>query len=72
MSNRVPPLTSIPPDRSVAMQRFENATEDEAHDQGQWAYTFGIIIGHNPYFSGTMQWDWWNSGWYFAQQDDEG
>ncbi len=69
---RVPELHGIKPDGSLSTKYLLDATEHEAHNQGEWAYTFGMNVSVNPYVSGSQAFDWWMAGWYAGQENDGG
>jgi hypothetical protein len=70
--HRVPPLDSVPPAHELAVQPLENPTEEEAHRQGEWAFTFGMEQDRCPYPAGSIACAKWLEGWKFTQENDEG
>lgn len=69
---RIPNLTEPPPEEVAVVTVLDNATEEEAGLQGEWAYTFGREPEANPYPEGSDEYDWWETGYWFAADECEG
>ena len=69
MSSRIPELHEIPPEEEDAVSALDSPTENEARNQGAWAYSFGRNVAANPYDRDTnrVPWAHWRTGWFDAR-----
>ncbi len=66
---------TVPPEMDIedASRRYlPDATEEECERQGEWAYSMGLEVSENPYAMMTDNFDFWETGWYGAQENCEG